>query len=63
VGTGAAATGAAAAGAGVVGTGATGCPGRARSSTGALDCSSVTTTMTMAREATVPKISVPPPSR
>jgi hypothetical protein len=40
-----------------------GLPGRAGSSTGPLDCSSVMMRMTMAREATAPKISVPPPSR
>jgi hypothetical protein len=45
------------------GGGVAGLPGRARSSTGAFDCISVTTAMTMASDATVPKISVPPPSR
>jgi hypothetical protein len=37
--------------------------GRARSSAGVSELKSVMTTMTMASEATVPKISVPPPSR
>jgi len=63
-----AATGAAAADAGVLAAGVAGLtagalPGRAGSSTGVPVCSSVMTTMTMASEATVPKISVPPPSR
>ena len=58
-GTGVAGTAAGAAAFGVAGAGAT---GRARSSTGVSELKNVIRTTAMASEATVPKISVPPPN-